>query len=49
MIVDATIATLYIDGVALNARMYTRPGASLSVFVTDDAITVQNASISKGI
>ena len=26
MIVDDTIATIYVDGVALNARAYKRPG-----------------------
>ena len=29
LIVDDTIATIYIDGVALNTRMYTKPGDSL--------------------
>lgn len=49
MIVDGTIATLYVDGVALNARMYARPGASLSMFVTDGSLTIRNASVSKGL
>ena len=34
LVVDDTIGTLYVDGVALNVRMYERPGASLGVFGT---------------
>ena len=29
LVVDDTIGTLYVDGVALNVRMYERPGESL--------------------
>ena len=32
LVVDDTIGTLYVDGVALNVRMYERPGESLGVF-----------------
>ena len=35
LVVDDTIGTLYVDGVALNVRMYERPGESLGVFATD--------------
>ncbi|MEZ4583015.1 MAG: hypothetical protein R3A10_15505 [Caldilineaceae bacterium] len=28
LIVDGAIATLYVDGVALNARMYAKPGSA---------------------
>lgn len=47
LIVDETIATLYVDGVALNARMYTKPGDSLSMFVTDGNIEIKNISVAK--
>lgn len=49
MIVDDTIATIYADGVALNARMYERPGDALSMFVTDGELTVKNCSVNIGI
>ena len=49
MIVDDTIATIYVDGVALNARMYERPGDALSMFVTDGKLTVKNCSVNIGI
>ena len=32
LVVDDTIGTLHVDGVALNVRMYERPGESLGVF-----------------
>ena len=38
LIVDDTIGTLYVDGVALNVRMYERPGESLSIFATDASL-----------
>ena len=46
LIVDDTIATLYIDGVALNARMYTRPGNCLSMYVTDGMLEISDAAFS---
>lgn len=49
IIVDDTIATLYIDGVALNARVYTRPGQALSVFVVSGRLTVTNAALASGL
>ena len=49
MIVDDTIATLYVDGVALNARMYQRPGDALSMFVTDGELSIRNATIARGL
>ena len=49
LIVDDTIATLYVNGVALNARMYQHPGDALSMFVTDGTLTVTNATISRGL
>lgn len=49
LIVDGTIATIYVNGVALNARMYTKPGEALSMFVTDGGLKITNASIAKGL
>lgn len=49
LVVDDTIATLYIDGVALSARMYTRPGGKLSLFATDGVLQIQNAVIARGL
>ena len=44
LVVDDTIGTLYVDGVALNVRMYERPGES-----TDGTVEVRNASIARGL
>lgn len=41
--------TLHVDGVALNVRMYERPGESLGVFATDGTVEVRNASIARGL
>ena len=49
LVVDDTIGTLYVDGVALNVRMYERPGESLGVFATDGTVEVRNASIARGL
>lgn len=49
LVVDDTIGTLYVDGVALNVRMYERPGESLGVFATDGTFEVRNASIARGL
>ena len=48
MIVDDTIATLYVDGVALNARFYTKPGEAVKLFVTDGTLKATNISWAKG-
>lgn len=40
-------STLYVDGVALNVRMYERPGESLSIFATDGVVEVRNVSIAR--
>lgn len=47
LIVDNTIATLFVDDVALNARMCERPGNALSVFVTDGELELTKVKISK--
>ena len=49
LIVDGTIATLYLDDVALNTRMYLKPGDSLGLFVTDGELTMRGASIARGL
>jgi beta-fructofuranosidase len=49
LVVDDTIATLYVDGVALNARMYTRPGDDISMFVTDGSLSISDAVIRRGL
>lgn len=46
IIIDDTIATLYVDGVALNTRMYSKPGDSISLFVDEGTIEIDNCSIS---
>lgn len=46
MIVDDTIATIYVDGVALNARLYTKPGDGLGIFVSEGSVRVENITIS---
>ena len=47
MILDDTIATIYVDGVALYTRFYQKFGQSLSLFVADGTLTVTNAGLSK--
>ena len=49
MIVDDTIATIYVDGVALNARAYKRPGESLSLFASEGSLKVTNCKITTGL
>ena len=47
VVIDDTIATLYLDGVALNARLYDRPGTGLAVEVVDGQLTVERASVAR--
>ena len=49
MIVDDTIATIYVDGVALNARAYKKPGETLSLFASEGTLKVSNCSVVKGL
>jgi beta-fructofuranosidase len=49
VIVDDTIATVYIDGVALNARMYATPGTSLAMYVVDGELDIKSAALAKGL
>ena len=46
---DDTIATIYINGTALNARMYKHPGDSLGIYVVDGTLNIENATIAKGL
>ena len=41
------IATLYVDGVAMNARMYQKEGEELCLFVSGGSAAVENAVISR--
>lgn len=47
LIVDDTIATLYIDGVALNTRMYAKASDALAIYVVDGEVTIHNAVFGK--
>lgn len=49
VIVDDTIATLYVDDIALNVRFYGKPGDSLSAFVTDGGLSVFDATVSNAL
>jgi beta-fructofuranosidase len=49
VIVDGTIATLCVEGVALNTRMYAKPGQSLAVYVVDGSLTVDHAVLASGL
>ena len=47
VIVDDTIAVIYIDGVALTTRMYAKAGQGVNVYVVDGNLTVDNIKITK--
>ena len=49
MIVDDTIATLYVDGVALNTRVYRKFGGTVSVFATGGSLQVSGCQVAKGL
>lgn len=49
IIADDTIATIYIDGVALNTRMYAKAGQAISANVVDGSLTIEAASLAKGL
>ena len=46
LIVDNDIATLYVNGTALNVRLCDRPGNAFSITVTDGAIKTRGTKIS---
>jgi beta-fructofuranosidase len=49
IIADDTIATLYVDGVALNTRMYAKAGQALAIFVVDGQLRLESAVIEAGL
>ena len=49
LIVDDTIATLYVDGVALNARAYRKFGTAVSAFATDGTVELKNGTFSQSL
>jgi beta-fructofuranosidase len=49
VIVDGTITTLYAGDVALNARMYSRPGECVAFSLVDGRLTVSDISLAKGL
>ncbi|GAA1817539.1 glycosyl hydrolase family 32 [Agromyces neolithicus] len=49
LIVDGSIATLYVDGVALNARMNTVPGHAIVLSSVDGGVEIWDATIAKGL
>ncbi len=49
IIVDDTIATLYVEGVALNTRLYAKAGQALAVYVVDGTLTLENAVVETGL
>ena len=49
IIADDTIATLYIDGVALNTRMYAKAGQALAAYVIDGCFSMTNVSLETGL
>lgn len=42
LIVDDDMSVLYVDGVALSARMYAKPGKAISISVTEGNLRVDN-------
>jgi beta-fructofuranosidase len=49
LIVDGAIGTLYVDDIALNVRMYRRPGEGISVSVTDGALELNAISLARSL
>ena len=49
IIVDDTIATLYVEGVALNTRLYAKAGQTLAFYVVDGTLTLDNAVLQRGL
>jgi len=45
IVVDGSIATIYVDDVALNARMYDQRGASIAASVVDGTLTLTDVTI----
>lgn len=49
LIVDDSIAIMYIDGVSLIARMHAKAGCDLSAYVIDGSLKIENITIAKSI
>jgi beta-fructofuranosidase len=49
VIADDTIATIYVDGVALNTRMYAKAGQALALYVVDGTLKIEEAILSTGL
>ena len=49
LVVDDTIATIYIGGVALCARMCAKPGSALSLYVVEGEMSIESINLSKGL
>ncbi|GAA2238671.1 glycosyl hydrolase family 32 [Herbiconiux moechotypicola] len=49
VVVDDTIATLYVDGVALNARLNTKPGSALTLGVVEGSAVFTDTSIRRSL
>ena len=49
IIADDSIATLYVDGVALNTRMYAHPGDGICLTVIEGGAEFSNMSIARGL
>ena len=49
LVVDDTIGTLHVDGVALNVRMYERPGESWGGFATHGTVAGRHAANAPGL
>jgi beta-fructofuranosidase len=49
IICDDTIATIYIDGIGLNTRMYAKAGQALAVYVVDGRLNLEDAVLETGL
>lgn len=49
IILDDTIATLYVNGIALNTRLYEKSGSSLGIFAENGCVKIENASVTRGL
>lgn len=49
LIVDDTVSTLYVNGVALNSRAYVKWGQNVSIFASEGRLSVTNCKVSKGL
>jgi len=49
IIVDGSIATLYVEGVALNTRIYAKAGQALAIYVVDGKLRVENGLLETGL